>query len=842
MDLRSAEKMRALRTAQSVIRTVKGGYLEQLGGSVSLSGAYLPDLRYFCRIGGFRLTGDEASAERLWNRAAASWFGCTGARSVTSAYILAKDRAGLSVYYGAEQRIAETPFSGIPECSVTEEAWDVRRPYPFTGVVTGTLAGRHLADLYASSPMQDGYIACVVYPVTDGEIQNRISTDRQLESFLAQYRSVRHVYGTQTQRVEEEPVPEIEEAIALLKEERETMEASQEGGYVRTCIRFGAMTEEDFRSTASVILSAVHASDQTHGWNRERRGGFQPVRVFAAAGTCRAATECLAVPCVEIRAQEGGMQPERIHTFTLQPAEVPASLCIPPLRSVPGFYVRNYNVTEESPEIFPLTAPVTGDAVRIGSVVEQQGRDSLIPLSALNAHMFVAGASSSGKTTTVKVLLKQLQNLGIPFLILEAAKKEYAELIDLVPGLRVYTPGHDGLPLTFNPMEPEEGTLIENHAEALTIALTGSMGGEEPIPTAMEGLIRMTYSRHGWEYGMLAYHDPSRPFPTLQEALDNVPDYIREHATYGPEVRQNLTAALKLRTESAAQGALGRMMSADGGVTMQELLSGPAVIELADLSTGAVSFLMNILLFRIQRYLARQASSRTLNRVIVVEEAHNIFRRTLEEGSARAKNNEYMEKMLAEVRASGAGIVMIDQRPSVMSEAVIANTAVKVIHALPAYEDRELVGKSAGMNETQIRRILEFNQGECAVSVSSIHGIQHTRVDGRGITEHDNSERNPACIMCGCRFRCRRQAILGMMSGINRQLLDYYAARIASSPYDAQALKIHISEMLRDLHVGYADASTKLCLLGEILAHFGTISMEEKRVILRSYQNILISP
>ena len=304
MDLRSAEKMRALRTAQSVIRTVKGGYLEQLGGSVSLSGAYLPDLRYFCRIGGFRLTGDEASAERLWNRAAASWFGCTGARSVTSAYILAKDRAGLSVYYGAEQRIAETPFSGIPECSVTEEAWDVRRPYPFTGVVTGTLAGRHLADLYASSPMQDGYIACVVFPVTDGEIQNRISTDRQLESFLAQYRSVRHVYGTQTQRVEEEPVPEIEEAIALLKEERETMEASQEGGYVRTCIRFGAMTEEDFRSTASVILSAVHASDQTHGWNRERRGGFQPVRVFAAAGTCRAATECLAVPCVEIRAQD----------------------------------------------------------------------------------------------------------------------------------------------------------------------------------------------------------------------------------------------------------------------------------------------------------------------------------------------------------------------------------------------------------------------------------------------------------------------------------------------------------------------------------------------------------
>lgn len=839
MDLRSAEKMRALRIARGVSRTVKGGYLEELGEPVSLRGAYLPDLRYFCRIGGFRLTGDEVSAERLWNRAAASWFGCTGARSVTSAYILAKDRDGLRVYYGAEQRIAENPFSGIPECSATEEAWNVRRPFSFTGIVTGTLAGRHLADLYASSPVQDGYIASVIFPVSDAEIQSRINADRQLESFLAQYRSVRHVYGTQTQRVEETPVPEIEEAIVLLKEERETMEASQEGGYVRTCIRFGAMTEEDFRSTASILISAVHASD--YGRNQERRGEFQPVRMIVAAGECRDAAECLAIPCVDTRGGEGGMQPERTYTFTLQPAKGPASLCVPPLRSVPGFYVRNYNVTEESQEIFPLTAPIAGDAVRIGSVIEQQGTDSLIPLSAINAHMFVAGASSSGKTTTVKALLKQLQDRGIPFLVLEAAKKEYAELIDLVPGLRVYTPGHDGLPLTFNPMEPEEGTLIENHAEALTLALTGSMGGEEPIPTAMEGLIRMTYSRHGWEYGMLAYHDPSRPFPTLREALDMVPEYIRNHAQYGPEVRQNLTAALTLRTESAAQGALGRMMATEGGVTARELLSGPAVIELADLSSGAVSFLLNILLFRIQRYLARQAPSHTLNRVIVVEEAHNIFRRTLEEGSARARNNEYLEKMLAEVRASGAGIVMIDQRPSVMSEAVLANTAVKVIHALPAYEDRELVGKSAGMNETQVRRILEFSQGECAVSVSGIHGIQHTRVDGRVITEHANPKRNPACIMCGCRFRCRRQAILGMINGMNRQLLDYYAARITSSPYDAQALKIHIAEMLRDLHVGYADTATKLCLFGEILAHFGTISVEEKRVILRSYQKILIS-
>ena len=60
-------------------------------------------------------------------------------------------------------------------------------------------------------------------------------------------------------------------------------------------------------------------------------------------------------------------------------------------------------------------------------------------------------------------------------------------------------------------------------------------------------------------------------------------------------MRQNLTAALTLRTETMHSGAMGSLFSNAKGLQAAEILAAPCVIELADFSPQSASFIMNML-------------------------------------------------------------------------------------------------------------------------------------------------------------------------------------------------------------------------------------------------------
>ncbi len=69
--------------------------------------------------------------------------------------------------------------------------------------------------------------------------------------------------------------------------------------------------------------------------------------------------------------------------------------------------------------------------------------------------------------------------------------------------------------------------------------------------------------------------------------------------------------------------------------------------------------------------------------------------------------------MLAEIRAYGEGLIIAEQIPSKLTVDVIKNTAVKIVHRLPAQDDRESVGATMNLDEAQSRRVvaLEPSQG-----------------------------------------------------------------------------------------------------------------------------------
>lgn len=776
---------------------------------------YIPKISHWWQMGGLRLLEGEETTARLVQTACTRWLGAARQTGAPAVFLVRKEGRNLTVLYGSGAVDLPALFQAqVPGCSFTTPAEIGPGGGRYSGLLLGSMRAGGLADTLACSDLENAWVACILLPSSGAEAQNLLRQDQALVEQLKPYRSFQRVSGHATRRTVELPVPQVDRALAMLEEEIQFLQ--QSGGVVRTALRFGAPDEASCWRLAEIIRSSLAG--------REEKQPLEPVRCFLLEGG--SSKNFLAVPSVTADPGAGLRMP----AFSLQSLEQAGAFCIPPVHSCPGFYVTGLTVGEQSRDLFPVLPPIREEGAAVGRTLED-GAPAVLPYGNLLSHMAVCGSCNTGKTNLVMQLLTRVwQQQRIPFVVLEAAKKEYCGLLGSIPELQVYTPGADGLLLQINPLRPENGTLIENQAAAVSRAVAAATGAEHPIPEAMEGLLKQTYRRFGWEYGMLAYDCPDRPFPTVGDLMAGVEDYIAANAQYGPEVRQNLTAALKLRCSWLAEGALGRMFASPAGLSARDLISAPAVIELADLSEESAAFLMNILLFRLQSYLQGLPGSSRLERLLVVEEAHNVFRRTLSEDSSLAKSNLAFEKLFAEVRSSGTGIILSDQRPSILPDAVMANTSIKACFGLSSESDRRVIGDAMGMSELQQRELNAFGIGECLVSVRGHRGVYHLKTD-KMVSSIGYS---PACLLCKCRFRCRKAAVEPLVQRLDPAAVRYHLAKIRQAGYGSD-LQERVRRMIRDLGMPDKQAEA-FCLLGRVLDQAGVPAGESRR-ILRACQN-----
>lgn len=109
-----------------------------------------------------------------------------------------------------------------------------------------------------------------------------------------------------------------------------------------------------------------------------------------------------------------------------------------------------------------------------------------------------------------------------------------------------------------------------------------------------------------------------------------------------------------------------------------------------------------------------------LQHLTVLEEAHNLLKRTSVEGASESSNMlgksvEMIANAIAEMRTYGEGFVIVDQAPGLLDSAVIRNTNTKIIMRLPDQGDRELVGKAANLNDNQIMELAKLPCGVAAI-------------------------------------------------------------------------------------------------------------------------------
>lgn len=506
------------------------------------------------------------------------------------------------------------------------------------------------------------------------------------------------------------------------------------------CGRGVGMWSTSVRITADEAATAEHVGHLLIGAMRGDRSHLGPLTLVRFARPTVAAeriasfselrSRCAAHPLLP-----GGEQPD-----TWLTTQELAFYVRPPSSSVATLDVR-------LPVRFGRFLPpeIDGPRVELGALVADErdiGTLSLA-LSDLRRHVFVAGTTGSGKTTTVRSILRQLAAQRIPFLVLEPAKTEYRDLFDdLERGganpLRIVV-GRPTDPrdkqLKINPLRAPHGVPLGRHVEAVKTLILGSFELHEGLPQAMERLIFRAFERFDLMIST-GEHQPTLAYPTLgtfvarRELGGTLVDKVIDELGYDDRVRDNYKAALRLRLESFQRGVKKEIFEGgEGGeLDFEELLRRPTFVELSDLTEPDVRrFVMGSLVLRLygeREAEARQAkargepASKALRHLLVLEEAHHFLREVRGTGSAAQlaqHSTQLLADAFAELRTYGQGILVADQAPAELSAAVLRNTATKIIHTLFHEADCDAVGNAMGIEDEQRRELRRLRPGEAIV-------------------------------------------------------------------------------------------------------------------------------
>ncbi|EFX91980.1 hypothetical protein HMPREF0027_0961 [Actinobacillus ureae ATCC 25976] len=177
-----------------------------------------------------------------------------------------------------------------------------------------------------------------------------------------------------------------------------------------------------------------------------------------------------------------------------------------------------------------------------------------------------------------------------------------------------------------------------------------------------------------------------------------------------------------MRVKSLTNGLHGQIFTSDE-IDNSLLFDENVVVDLSRVSSQETkSLIMGILVMRLSEY--RMSSDNGMNQVLkhvtVLEEAHNILKRTSTEQSSEGSNVagkavEMLSNAIAEMRTYGEGFIIADQSPGAVDISAIRNTNTKIIMGLPDEEDRRLAGKSAGVTDEQLAEIAKLPKGVAVV-------------------------------------------------------------------------------------------------------------------------------
>lgn len=348
-----------------------------------------------------------------------------------------------------------------------------------------------------------------------------------------------------------------------------------------------------------------------------------------------------------------------------------------------------------------------------------------------DANMIILGTTGTGKSTAAKLLLRSYIRNGYKTVCIdpegeleEMVSKMQGDFIDLAKG------GKFGM---INPLE----VIIEADEEEIKEGLGYTVLAKtlqflkafmkyydptitEDVLTMFSEIARITYQRFGISYETDFSNLTSQQYPTFSDLYETLKRRIEaygDQVNHEKDVLENLELKIRPLTNELE-------FYFDGHTTINPKTKF-IVFNIKDLM-NAEENIKNALFFNILKYAWSHCLDRTINTIMMVDEAHILL----------SGNNTIGADFLAQIqrraRKYNSGTLLITQQPSdfadssviTQGKAIFDNATYYLIMGLKK-QGAEDLAKLIDLNEQEKESIKKYNQGEALL----VCGSRRMRID-----------------------------------------------------------------------------------------------------------------
>ncbi|HEA22099.1 hypothetical protein LCGC14_1246600 [marine sediment metagenome] len=336
-----------------------------------------------------------------------------------------------------------------------------------------------------------------------------------------------------------------------------------------------------------------------------------------------------------------------------------------------------------------------GDFISMGAAM-LQGKaitDALvkIPISTLNRHGLIAGATGTGKTKTLQLLAENLSEKGIPVLLMDL-KGDLSGLAQPSPGHAKIDERHAQIGIPFEAKSFPVEILSLSDQDGVKLRATISEFG----PILLSRILDLSETQQGIVAVVFKYCDdnklPLLDLKDFKKVLQYATDDGKAEFTkdYGRISTSSTGTILRKIIELEQQGAdlfFGEKSFEVNDLTRidPEGRGYINILRLTDIQDRPKLFstFMLSLLAEIYDTFPEQGDSDRPELILFIDEAHLIF------NEASDALLDQIESIVKLIRSKGIGLYFVTQNPTDVPNEVLAQLGLKVQHALRAFTARD---------------------------------------------------------------------------------------------------------------------------------------------------------
>lgn len=434
-------------------------------------------------------------------------------------------------------------------------------------------------------------------------------------------------------------------------------------------------------------------------------------------------------PVAEIPAYDSYEAQQVTPTNMINGKELPIALGLP-RKSVPGVAV--VEMAEFGRAVVFEDLSRVERLMEFGNIYHMGLKEEMrVPMDVdlLASHCFITGSSGSGKSYATYQLLDNLLKRDVHMMVIEPAKGEYKQVFGGLKGIRIFNTDPNVYKLLrINPFQFPENLHVLTHIEKLIQIFNASWALYAAMPALLKEAVVKAYTKCGWDVMNSVWIEgiSDHKYPVFQDVLEILPVIINS-SDYSADSKGDYKGALLTRVQSMTSGITGLIFERSEGISDSILFDSNAIVDLSDIgSEETVALLMGVLIMRLGEYRqsVRKAGNGSrdakLKHVTVLEEAHNILKRTSKDQSQEGanivgKSVEMISNSIKEMRTYGEGFIIIDQSPMAVDTSAIENTSTKIIMNTPAKDACEELSSALSLNEDQSKELSRLGTGVAAV-------------------------------------------------------------------------------------------------------------------------------